>query len=86
MNTWPMSKQLPKDQVEALEKILGVTLPKEGFTLEVRPTTAADELDDTSLDHVTGGANTAPQVPQVSKQQVKAPQQPVTLGKWLVKI
>ena len=42
-----------KDQVEALEKILGVTLPKEGFTLEINPLVSG--LDEKQLEGVVGG-------------------------------
>jgi hypothetical protein len=42
-----------KDQVSALEKILGVKLPEQGFTLEIKPLVSG--LDEGQLDGVVGG-------------------------------
>ena len=42
-----------KDQVTALEKILGVKLPEQGFTLEISPIVSG--LDESQLDGVVGG-------------------------------
>jgi hypothetical protein len=42
-----------KDQVEALEKILGVKLPAQGFTLEISPIVSG--LNEGQLDGVVGG-------------------------------
>jgi hypothetical protein len=42
-----------KDQVAALEKILGVKLPEQGFTLEITP--GVSGLDESQLDGVVGG-------------------------------
>jgi hypothetical protein len=43
-----------KEQVVALEKILGVKLPEQGFTLEIKPI-GSGQLDDAQLDGVVGG-------------------------------
>jgi hypothetical protein len=42
-----------KDQVTALEKILGVKLPEQGFTLEISPIVSG--LNEAQLDGVVGG-------------------------------
>jgi hypothetical protein len=42
-----------KDQVTALEKILGVKLPEQGFTLEISPIVSG--LNESQLDGVVGG-------------------------------
>jgi hypothetical protein len=56
-----------RDQVTALEKILGVKLPEQGFTLEIKPIGSA--LDDQQVDAVVGGTGggyrTTQQVPAV---------------------
>jgi hypothetical protein len=54
-----------QDQVTALEQILGVKLPQQGFTLEVKPIVSA--LDEGQLDGVVGGL-----LPAVA-QQVPGP-------------
>lgn len=43
-----------KDQVASLEKILGVKLPEQGFTLEIKPIVSG--LDASQLDGVVGGS------------------------------
>ena len=50
-----------KDQVTALEKILGVKLPEQGFTLEISPIVSG--LNEGQLDGVVGGL-----LPAVSQQ------------------
>ena len=47
-------RTLPKEQVEALEKILGVKLPEDGFSVEIKPL-AKGELNVAQLDVVSGG-------------------------------
>jgi hypothetical protein len=42
-----------KDQVAALEKVLGVKLPEQGFTLEITPVVSG--LNESQLDGVVGG-------------------------------
>jgi hypothetical protein len=44
-----------RDQVTALEKILGVKLPEQGFTLEIKP--LGSDLSDQQLDGVVGGTS-----------------------------
>jgi len=63
-----------KDQVTALEKILGVKLPEQGFTLEITPVVSG--LNDSQLDGVVGGLlpAVAPQVPVSTNQsQIQLP-------------
>jgi hypothetical protein len=43
-----------REQVAALEKILGVKLPAQGFTLEIKP--LGTPLADQELDGVVGGS------------------------------
>lgn len=43
-----------KEQVAALEKILGVKLPEQGFTLEITPS-GPEQLSDAQVDGVAGG-------------------------------
>ena len=49
------NKKLPKEHVEALEKILGVKLPEEGFKVEIKRIDPS-ELESAELDQVSGGA------------------------------
>ena len=42
-----------QEQVAALEKILGVKLPEQGFTLEITPVVSG--LNESQLDGVVGG-------------------------------
>jgi hypothetical protein len=73
-----------KDQVAALEQILGVKLPQEGFTLEVRPIVSA--LDEGQLDGVVGGL--LPAVAQASPLPVASNAAQVQLPtlRWSAKI
>lgn len=82
------TQRLSKDHIEALEKILGVKLPAEGFALEIRPITADDEVDDQALDGVVGGVRKATATPAAANvQQVKkAAPQGLDVNKWLAKI
>jgi hypothetical protein len=67
------SRKLSSDRVKALEKILGVKLPKRGFALEIKPIEAgADEAAS-----VRGGGTLAATSPVAKKL---APRQ------WLAKI
>ena len=70
-----------KEQVVALEKILGVKLPEQGFTLEIKPAGSA-ELGDGQLDKVVGGIIAVK--PVALQQQVALPE----LGqlRWSAKI
>jgi hypothetical protein len=43
-----------KEQVEALEKILGVKLPEQGFSLEIKPL-GPNEMGGAQLEQVVGG-------------------------------
>jgi hypothetical protein len=73
-----------KDQVTALEKILGVKLPEQGFTLEITPVVSG--LNESQLDGVVGGL-----LPAVSPQaQAAASTSPAQLQlptfRWSAKI
>jgi hypothetical protein len=73
-----------KDQVAALEQILGVKLPEQGFTLAITPVVSG--LNESQLDGVVGGL-----LPAVSPQaQAVASASPAQLQipimRWSAKI
>jgi len=73
-----------RDQVAALEQILGVKLPAQGFTLQITPVVSG--LDESQLDGVVGGL-----LPAVSPQaQAAASTSPAQLQlpamRWSAKI
>lgn len=51
------------EHVEALEKILGVKLPENGFSIDIR-TLEDDAISDAELDHVAGGAARSAMAPR----------------------
>ena len=55
---YEMNKRLSKDKLEALEEILGVKLPENGFEIEIRPLSEG-ELRAEELDSVSGGTPTS---------------------------
>lgn len=72
-----------KEQVAALEKILGVKLPSGGFTLEIKP---LGQLDDSQLDSVVGGSGgTTSPAPTPAPTPAPAPTLPSGM-RWMVKI
>jgi len=67
------NRKLSTDKVKALEKILGVKLPKRGFALEIKPIeTGADDAAS-----VRGGAITATSTKTAT---------PLDQRRWLAKI
>lgn len=71
-----------KEQVEALEKILGVKLPEQGFSLEVKPL-GPTELDGAQLDGVVGGVGGAAQAVQKVTPAVDLD---LPIRRWMAKI
>ncbi len=71
-----------KEQVVALEKILGVKLPEQGFTLEIKPV-GSGELNEAQLEGVVGGTDIILQRNN-PLQQVGVPQLPML--RWSCKI
>jgi hypothetical protein len=60
-----------KDQVVALEKILGVKLPEQGFTLEIKPIVSG--LDEGQLEGVVGGVAVPAPAQGMPSAQVPGP-------------
>lgn len=74
--------EFSKEQVAALEKILGVKLPEQGFSLEIKPL-GAGELTGEQLDEVVGGVNAGlPAVQKVSP----AISLDLPIQRWMAKI
>lgn len=72
-----------REQVAALEKVLGVKLPEQGFSLEIRPIGPAP-LSDAQLDQVVGGTASAGVPGPLQVKQVGIPQIPII--RWSAKI
>jgi hypothetical protein len=74
-----------KDQVAALEKILGVKLPEQGFTLEINPIVSG--LNESQLDGVVGGVIAISQQVAGDGSVSPAPQQlQIPAMRWSAKI
>jgi len=73
-----------KDQVTALEQILGVKLPAQGFTLEITPVVSG--LDESQLNGVVGGLLPAV-APQAQAAASTSPAQlQIPVMRWSAKI
>lgn len=73
-----------REQAAALEKILGVKLPEQGFTLEIKPVGSGD-LDDAQLEGVVGGTGIAAHAAPLQQHVgVGVPQLPML--RWSCKI
>ena len=71
-----------KEQVEALEKILGVKLPEQGFSLEIKPL-GPTEIEGAQLDGVVGGVGAAAQATQKVAPAINFD---LPIRRWMAKI
>lgn len=77
-------KTFTREHVVALEKILGVKLPEQGFTLEIKPL-APTELDPAQLDGVVGGTGAQAQALHFTNQSQGGVVQ-IPTSRWTAKI
>ncbi len=77
--------EFSREQVEALEKILGVKLPEQGFSLEIKPL-GASELEGGQLDGVVGGIVGPAMLPSVAQKVAPGVDLDLPIRRWMAKI
>ena len=74
-----------KEHVQALEKILGVKLPEQGFSLEIKPL-GASEIEGAQLDGVVGGIVGPSMLPSVAQKVTPGVELDLPIRRWMAKI
>ncbi len=77
--------EFSREQVAALEKVLGVKLPEQGFSLEIKPL-APTELEGGQLDGVVGGIGGPATLPSVAQKVTPGVDLDLPIRRWMAKI